>query len=300
MKTSTPSLPLAGDSATHDDVIDVTSTAVLELPPEKQTALIDVEFVRLGEYKLATYRDVLIKASDVATELGNIIKERKLFKVIQGKEFVYVEGWTTCGGMMGVVPRAVSVEENPKIAGEFIAVVEAVRASDEMVLARGFASCGPDERDWANRSRQARRSMSQTRATGKAMRLLFSWIMSLAGYEPTPLEEADGEIGPPRYENPEPRSDAPQTQTRDSRKKPPVAPLGPAPSAQDVGWVCNEFKKKHPTKDKEGFKAWVLETTKRAFDVGWTEMWTAADISSCCIALGVPTLKELTEMEAGQ
>jgi hypothetical protein len=31
--------------------------------------------------------------------------------------------------------------------------------------------------------------MAQTRATGKACRLAFSWIMSLAGYEPTPAEE---------------------------------------------------------------------------------------------------------------
>ena len=31
--------------------------------------------------------------------------------------------------------------------------------------------------------------MAQTRATGKACRLAFSWIMALAGYEPTPAEE---------------------------------------------------------------------------------------------------------------
>jgi hypothetical protein len=31
--------------------------------------------------------------------------------------------------------------------------------------------------------------MAQTRATGKACRLAFSWIMSLAGYEVTPAEE---------------------------------------------------------------------------------------------------------------
>ena len=42
---------------------------------------------------------------------------------------------------------------------------------------------------WSTRPRYARRSMAQTRATGKACRLAFSWIMALAGYEPTPAEE---------------------------------------------------------------------------------------------------------------
>ena len=31
--------------------------------------------------------------------------------------------------------------------------------------------------------------MAITRATGKAFRLNYSWIMALAGYEPTPAEE---------------------------------------------------------------------------------------------------------------
>jgi uncharacterized protein YndB with AHSA1/START domain len=35
-------------------------------------------------------------------------------------------------------------------------------------------------------------SMSQTRATGKAFRLAFSWIMGMGGYEATPLEEVEG------------------------------------------------------------------------------------------------------------
>jgi hypothetical protein len=40
--------------------------------------------------------------------------------------------------------------------------------------------------------------MAQTRATGKACRLAFSWIMSLAGYEPTPAEEIPLSDEPPQ------------------------------------------------------------------------------------------------------
>jgi hypothetical protein len=68
--------------------------------------------------------------------------------------------------------------------------------SDQAVISRASAECGSsDELDkygkpvWSNRPRYARRSMAQTRATGKACRLAFSWIMSLAGYEVTPAEE---------------------------------------------------------------------------------------------------------------
>ena len=35
-------------------------------------------------------------------------------------------------------------------------------------------------------------SMAQTRAVGKAYRLLIGWLMKSAGYEATPLEEMDG------------------------------------------------------------------------------------------------------------
>jgi hypothetical protein len=68
--------------------------------------------------------------------------------------------------------------------------------ADGACISRASAECGAeDEKDkhgkplWANRPRYARRSMAQTRATAKACRLAFSWIMALAGYQPTPAEE---------------------------------------------------------------------------------------------------------------
>jgi hypothetical protein len=49
-----------------------------------------------------------------------------------------------------------------------------------------------DENLWAKRPTYARRSMAITRATGKAFRLGFSWVITLAGYNPTPAEEMPG------------------------------------------------------------------------------------------------------------
>jgi hypothetical protein len=87
--------------------------------------------------------------------------------------------------MLGCVAREVStIEDN----GVYIAIVELVRMSDGACISRASAECG-EEKPWNTRAKYARRSMAQTRATGKACRLAFSWIMSLAGYEVTPAEE---------------------------------------------------------------------------------------------------------------
>ena len=59
--------------------------------------------------------------------------------------------------------------------------------ADQLPLSGGGVVEGRLDR--AARGPAARRSMAQTRATGKACRLAFSWIMALAGYEPTPAEE---------------------------------------------------------------------------------------------------------------
>ena len=72
--------------------------------------------------------------------------------------------------------------------GIYVAVVELVRMNDGACISRASAECG-EEKPWNTRAKYARRSMAQTRATGKACRLAFSWIMSLAGYEVTPAEE---------------------------------------------------------------------------------------------------------------
>lgn len=51
-----------------------------------------------------------------------------------------------------------------------------------------------DEGDWGNRNTNQRISMAGTRATSKALRLLLSWVVVLAGYEPTPAEEMTRDI----------------------------------------------------------------------------------------------------------
>jgi hypothetical protein len=150
------------------------------------------ESVQLGVVQAQSPQDVVARASAIATELAKIVNKQKLFTIIQGRKYVQVEGWETLGAMLGVLPR--EVETKRWEDGTYESVVELIRASDGAIIGRGSAVCGADEKSWANRAEYARRSMAITRATGKAYRLAFSWIMALAGYAPTPAEEMDGVI----------------------------------------------------------------------------------------------------------
>lgn len=159
----------------------------------EQTAIVTHdETVQLGSLQLRGPGEMVNRATVLAQELAKIVNEQKLFSNISGRKYVRVEGWNTLGAMLGIVPREVSVVEHEN--GDFEAVVELVRASDGAIIGRGSAILGADENTWKNRARYAKRSMAITRATGKAFRIGFSWIMALAGYEATPAEEMDGII----------------------------------------------------------------------------------------------------------
>ncbi len=139
----------------------------------------------LGTLQAASPGALVAGASELAGELAAVIERQNLATAINGRKHVNVEGWTTLGVMLGVTAREVSTMEQD---GVYVAIVELVRMSDGACISRASAECG-EEKPWNTRPRYARRSMAQTRATGKACRLAFSWIMALAGYEPTPAEE---------------------------------------------------------------------------------------------------------------
>lgn len=143
--------------------------------------------------------EVVKRASAIATVLANIVNERKLFKVISGRKYVQVEGWNTLGAMLGVLP----VENRVlKTENGYEAYVDLIRTSDGMKIGGSSAICTFEERNWQNRDEFAVRSMAITRATGKAFRLGFSWIMQLAGYEATPAEEMPHDVEHPVTQSP--------------------------------------------------------------------------------------------------
>lgn len=152
------------------------------------TSLIEVEktAVQPSIFELPP-KQMIAFASQVANELVAVIDKQKLYTVIQGKKHVRIEGWSTLGSFLGVVPREVSVSKDDD--GTYEAKVELFSVKTGQIVGQASAICSVDEKRWGNAEDYARRSMAITRATGKAYRLGFSWIMTLAGYEATPFEE---------------------------------------------------------------------------------------------------------------
>lgn len=266
---------------------------IIESTPPQALAVIDQgPELRLGEMRMTSYAEILNKAAEVSVQLANIIKTRKLCVKIGNKEHVYVEGWTTCGAMLGVAIRPVSCDENSTVEGEFVAVVEAIRTNDGFVLGRGIASCGPDERDWKGRSRQARRSMAQTRAAGKAMRLLFSWVMEMAGFATTPFEEM--ELHNPPADNPPANPDAPKAQPRGKRTAKPDETF--AVTKEQMGHLAAFWKSKNPDPDgnlarqRTKLADWLVEVSGREL---WNPAnpaeWRLDDYIAGCRALNIET-----------
>lgn len=146
------------------------------------------EHVKLGMLDVAP-EQVVNRATKIANALADVIKQKGLSTRIRQKDYVRVEGWSTLGAMIGVLPKEKHV--NP-IDNGYEAYVDLVRASDGVVIGGASAICTRDEKNWKDRDEFAVRSMAITRATGKAYRLGMAWIMELAGYAGTPAEEMYG------------------------------------------------------------------------------------------------------------
>jgi hypothetical protein len=141
-------------------------------------------------------QDVIKSAAEAATALKEVVMKQGLISNIQGKEYPRCEAWTLLGSMVGVFPvllwtKRISLEHVDTFADSgWEARVEA-RTMSGAVIGAAEAQCLRSERNWKDREDFALRSMAQTRATAKALRMPLGFVMTLAGFEPTPAEEMD-------------------------------------------------------------------------------------------------------------
>ena len=158
-------------------------------PLELEASVVKAEpALPMNLFGASTAAGIVLKATEYANALASVIRAKHLYKTIGQKNHVFVEGWTLCGSMLGVFP--VCTWTRP-VEGGWEARVEA-RTLSGAVVGAAEASCLRAESNWKNRDDFALRSMAQTRATSKAMRLPLGFIVVLAGYEGTPAEEMDG------------------------------------------------------------------------------------------------------------
>ena len=74
---------------------------------------------------------------------------------------------------------------------KYMAEIELVILRSGLRFGRAKSLCSNLEEGKLLKDEYSIASMAETRATGKAFRLAFSWIMTLAGYAPTPAEDTE-------------------------------------------------------------------------------------------------------------
>ncbi len=131
--------------------------------------------------------EALAKAADIAGALQVVLTKAKLTVKTGGnaRPYVLAEGWTCLGSLVGVFPRTVWTR---KLEDGWEARVEAVTLGGA-VVGSAESQCTRAEKLWASRDEYALRSMAQTRAMSKALRMPLGFIVVLAGFEATPADE---------------------------------------------------------------------------------------------------------------
>ena len=202
---------------------------------------------------------VMEQMTSVVKHVAKQIDNSNFVANIQGKNYPKVEWWTTVGASLGLFPVVIwskRLSREDEIAYE--SRVEVHRQGK--LITAGEALCSSAEKSWANRDEYAIKSMSITRATGKAYRIGLSMIAVMSGLEGTPAEEIpmEGFSNPPQ-----------QPKTRNTPKSNTNTP---------------------PTKDRapEGEKKWLNRTHKGSSTItdDWEQVaqnltngtWTLADV----------------------
>ena len=112
------------------------------------------------------------------------------------KDYLGYDPWASLGHVFGVSARIVEVrrvpEDETKPLLRYHASAIVTRVADGQILGGAEMVCDRGERNWNRSPEYALKSMAQTRALAKALRMLLSPIVVMAGYSPTPYEEMAG------------------------------------------------------------------------------------------------------------
>jgi hypothetical protein len=144
---------------------------------------------------------IVERAVRVADALKAVVVSKKLVANIQGKEYPQVEAWLTLAAMLRLT--TVCEWSRPVESGWEARVF--VRDANGNTIGAAEAQCLQTEKSKRSWEDYALRSMSQTRATSKALRSVLGFVMVLAGYQATPAEEMPADPQPPKPA-PEPKA----------------------------------------------------------------------------------------------
>jgi hypothetical protein len=212
---------------------------------------------------------VIAKATAVATALKDVLHSQKLISTISGREYPKCEAWTLLGTMLGVFPV---LEWCRPIEGGWEARVQA-KTKDGSIIGAAEAECLRSEKNWANRDDFALRSMAQTRATAKCLRMPLGFVMTLAGYEVTPAEEMA--FDHPKTSQPPPGRSRPSQHRATPPKEAATPSAAPASSPKTVpladensrGRVLRQFADLDLAKEFFAKLGWILPAGETVEDL---------------------------------
>lgn len=132
------------------------------------------------------------KAERAAKALMSLVSRKQKKVVIGGEQYVEYEDWMMVARFFNAT---VGIEwVHPLLESERIIGYEAraVVYQKGEIISAAEAMCTRGERNWSMRDEFMLKSMAQTRASAKALRNVFAYVVVLAGLKPTPAEETDG------------------------------------------------------------------------------------------------------------
>jgi hypothetical protein len=173
-----------------------------------QTQALDVHkqtYDDIALLEVPSPREQIAQATEWAAQLTNIVEQARLYRVIMEKKYLMAEAWEIVLTFARTNPVTEWTEMLRDDNGEVCAVKAKVNIMDgNDVVGSGIMTCGYDDFPCQNRTGTAKlraaESTAQTWAMSKAARVKYSWVVSLAGYEPLPADEMGLEetVIPPR------------------------------------------------------------------------------------------------------
>ena len=149
------------------------------------------------------FEQMMDDATKKAKILTKVIQSQSDKYVVHaaGQEFLRFEAWSTLARGYGWTAGVETITDVLDTDGHTVIGVEAyavLRDNMGTQIGGAPARCMMDEPNWSNKPLAQVASMAGTRAASKALRIGLSWVVVLAGYNPTPAEEferdASGEV----------------------------------------------------------------------------------------------------------
>jgi hypothetical protein len=145
-----------------------------------------------GVSLIASPAKLLQDGKRAAEALIKVVKQNGWSVKIQGNDYLCFEAWQTVAKFYGMTVKTVETQHVEYGGVEGFESKSVVIDSQGREVGGAEGLCMTDEGNWKNKPLYAIKSMAQTRSGAKALRQVLSWVVVLAGYKATPVEEMDG------------------------------------------------------------------------------------------------------------